>query len=1024
MASIRLRFAAGLVLASVVIACLGFFTYSSTRTSLEVSRSVWHTHQVLEGIQQTLLDMEDATGAIRGYILTGDHFYLEHSQDALSDSVTSIENIRKLTKDNPQQSARLAELETSVLAQITLLGKAIDINHAQGLKAAEDYIRAGNSKSLMAQVRKTAGEMRAREEALLDDQEADFERRTRKTLALVAASVLALLLLLATVYYMFHKDLEERLRVRGHLQESEGQLRSVLEAAPVGVMGVDTRGRILLANEHVETIFGYGRGELIGSAVDLLLPEQMRGKHPGQRKDYAANPVTRAMGAGRLLLARRKDGSEFPVEIGLSSVQTNSGRMIIAILEDVTESKRMQTELMHTNAVLDSIVENIPAAIYLKDARTLKFVRVNRTVEQQTGFPRSEILGRTIHDIISPQDEELFLESDRQAIESGALVDIPDEPMHTRDHGLRYMHTKKVPIAGPDGRPAYLLGVSEDITEHKMMEEELLRAKDCLEQRVLERTAELHEANLDMVRQMQENRRNLEALRESQQKLALHIEQTPLAAIEWNLNYEVMEWNPAAEKVFGYTRDEALGRHAGFIVPAPVRPHTEGVLQQLVERSGGTRSTNENLTKDGRTILCEWYNTPLVDKDGKVIGVASLASDISEYRQLEDQLRQSQRMEAVGQLAGGVAHDFNNLLNVILGYCDLVIDAMPAVDPQRTRVEHIRSSGQRAAALTRQLLAFSRKQVLEPRIVNLNDILHAMSHLLPRLITENIELQTKSTAGLHLTKVDPSQMEQVILNLVINARDAMPDGGTLLLSTFNVTQDALAAQSQYPSEPGDYVELCVSDSGTGMDAATQARIFEPFFTTKEPGKGTGLGLSTVYGIVKQSGGYITVQSELGKGTTFCVFLPRTKESEQSPELPVGESIRQKEARATETILLVEDDETLQELTTEFLASRGYHVLSAGNGAQALSLAASHKGVIHLVLSDVIMPGMSGPALVEKLSAMRPGVKALFVSGYTRDAIVQDGNLSPGLEFLQKPYRLADLAQKVRGILDSSNGTVA
>ncbi len=1024
MVSIRLRFAAGLTLAGVVIACLGFFTYFSARAFLKVSQQVWHTHQILEEIQGTLLNMEDAQGALRGYILTGDGFYTEHSQNALSDAVVHIENIRKLTADHPRQQARLGELERSVLAQITLFGKALELNRAKGMKASADFMGAGAEKTLMEQIYKTAGEMRQVEEARLLEGEAEYKHYTGKTFGLVSGIVLALIVLLGTMYYMLHRDLEERLRVREQLQESEGQLRAVLEAAPVGVMGVDTQGRILLANEHAETIFGYARGELLGASVDLLLPEQMRGRHMGQREAYAAHPITRAMGAGRLLLARRRDGSEFPVEIGLSTVQTEGGRMIIAILEDVTESKRMQTELMHTNAVLDSIVENIPAAVYLKDAHSLKFVLVNRTVEQQTSLSRTDIVGKTTHDIISAQDEELFLESDRKALESGALVEIPDEPMHTRDQGLRYMHTKKVPIAGPDGRPAYLLGVSEDITERKMMEEELLRSKERLEQRVAERTSELHEANLDMVRQMQENRRNLEALRESQQKLSLHIEQTPLAAIEWNLNYEVVEWNPAAEKVFGYTRAEALGQHANFIVPAVVRPHTEGVLRQLKARSGGTRSTNENTTKDGRTILCEWYNTPLVDKVGKVIGVASLASDISEYRQLEEQLRQSQRMEAVGQLAGGVAHDFNNLLNVILGYCDLVIDGMPSADPQRTRVEHIRSSGQRAAALTRQLLAFSRKQVLEPRIVNLNDILHAMSHLLPRLITENIELQTKSTAGLHLTKVDPSQMEQVILNLVINARDAMPDGGTLTLSTFNVIQDAISAQTQYPSEPGDYVELCVSDTGTGMDAATQARIFEPFFTTKEPGKGTGLGLSTVYGIVKQSGGYVTVESEPGKGATFCIFLPRAKETEQSPELPAAESGKLKETRATETILLVEDDETLQELTTEFLASKGYQVLSAGNGAEALSLAASHKSPIHMVLTDVIMPGMSGPALVDKLAAMRPAVKALFVSGYTRDAIVQDGNLSPGLEFLQKPYRLADLAQKIRGILDGGNSAAA
>ena len=520
-----------------------------------------------------------------------------------------------------------------------------------------------------------------------------------------------------------------------------------------------------------------------------------------------------------------------------------------------------------------------------------------------------------------------------------------------------------------------------------------------------------------MAAHLEEHRKLLGVLRESQQRLRLHIEQTPLVAIEWNLNYEVTEWNPAAEKVFGYTRAEALGRHVSFIVSEALRPHVEQIFRELFTHSGGTRSTNENITREGTTVLCEWYNTPLVDQGGQVVGIASLASDITEHARLEEQYRQAQKMEAVGQLAGGIAHDFNNLLNVILGYCDIALAKMHSIDPLRGKIEHIRTSGQRAAALTRQLLAFSRKQVLDSRIVNLNDLLRAMEHLLRHVITENIEMQLQAPPNALCVKVDPAQMEQVILNLVINARDAMPEGGKLTLALSRVRLDDRFALVQFPSLRGEFILLAISDTGMGMDAATKARIFEPFFTTKGPEKGTGLGLATVYGIVKQSGGYVTVDSEPGQGSSFQVYLPCAPLGEGVPDPAPSPGKIAGERKCEEAILIVEDDAALRELLSEFLAEQGYSVLIAGTGAAAMAIAKSHKQPIHLLVTDVILPGMSGPALAQQLLALRPALLTLFVSGYPQDEIAQDGNLSPGIEFLQKPYKLSDLAERIRLILD-------
>jgi two-component system, cell cycle sensor histidine kinase and response regulator CckA len=387
-------------------------------------------------------------------------------------------------------------------------------------------------------------------------------------------------------------------------------------------------------------------------------------------------------------------------------------------------------------------------------------------------------------------------------------------------------------------------------------------------------------------------------------------------------------------------------------------------------------------------------------------------------RKSEEQLRQWQRVEAIGRLAGGVAHDFNNLLMTILGCSELLLREFDPKDPRREEVEEIRRAAQRATSLTHQLLAFGRRQVLQPRVLDLNEIVENMDRMLRRMIGEDIQFLTILAPGLWPVKVDPGQIEQVIMNLVVNARDAMPQGGRLTVETSNIKLDEEYARRHIAVKPGAFVMLAVTDTGCGMNAETRSHLFEPFFTTKEKGKGTGLGLSTVYGIIKQSGGNIWAYSEVGKGSTFKVYLPR---AEEAVKVYKPKEIAPEAARGTETILLVEDEEAVRTMISRVLQGSGYKVLEACQGREAIEVCRKHQGPIHLMVTDVIMPQMSGRELAERLARVRPETKVLFMSGYPDNAIVHHGVLDPGTAFLQKPFTLAALENKVREVLEPGSG---
>jgi len=503
---------------------------------------------------------------------------------------------------------------------------------------------------------------------------------------------------------------------------------------------------------------------------------------------------------------------------------------------------------------------------------------------------------------------------------------------------------------------------------------------------------------------------------ETRVRLASIVESSEDAIIGQTLDGIVMSWNRGAERTYGYSANEVIGKPIGFLIPQDRLDSAKQMVERVKQGEHVSHHETVRRRKDGKAIYVALSISPIKDGAGTIIGVSGIGRDITERKSLEAQLRQAQKVESIGQLAGGIAHDFNNLLTVINSYSAMLLEERDASNPTiRNGIEQIKEAGHRAASLTRQLLTFSRQQVLEPKVLDLNDVVSNIAKLLRRLIGENINLDLYLHPSIGRVKVDPGQIEQVIMNLAVNGRDAMPGGGQLTVKTGNVELDDAYAREHVSVQPGPYVMLAVSDTGCGMDAETQTRIFEPFFTTKEPGKGTGLGLATVYGIVTQSGGHIWIQSELGKGSTFKIYFPRV---EEKSELTESRPVRTEALRGSETVLLVEDDEMVLVLAQTILERYGYTVLAAQNVQDALRFAQEGQGPIHLLLADTIMPDMNGPELAKRILSIRPQMKVLHMSGYTDKVIVKTAALDSGFAFLQKPLTLETLTRKVREVLNS------
>jgi len=654
-----------------------------------------------------------------------------------------------------------------------------------------------------------------------------------------------------------------------------------------------------------------------------------------------------------------------------------------------------------------ALFESAPG-LYLVLTPELTIVAVSDAYARATMTRREDIVGRGLFDVFpdNPDDPGATGTANLRASLDRVLESRAADTMAVQKYDIRkpeseggafeerYWSPRNSPVLGAAGEVAYVIHEVEDVTDFVR-----LKQQGAAERKVTE--------------ELRSNAARMEATLQATARYRALMEQANDAILILDLSGAILEANRESERLFGLPRARIVGRnYDDFVVPEERADSAS--RRGLVGSEGTIRVPNRHMERSGGTVVTVDVSGSLV-RLGDESRVLAILRDVSERQRLEAQLLQSQKMESVGRLAGGVAHDFNNLLGVITGYGDLLLHEIGPGHPSHRRVVEIRKAADRAASLTRQLLAFSRKQVLQLRVLDLNAVVAGIEPMLRRLIGEHIELITALDNGVGRVKADLGQMEQVIANLAVNARDAMPRGGKLLIETGNVELDAVYAATRADARPGPHVMLAVSDTGHGMDAEVLGHMFEPFFTTKAPGLGTGLGLATVYGIVRQLGGQVMVYSEVERGTSFKIYLPRLEAA--ADQLQVAAAAGPPPG-GTETVLLVEDEPALRVLVEEILTKGGYHVLQNEKPEAALALAASHGGAIDLVLTDVIMPNMSGRQMADALRLERPRIRVLFMSGYTDDAISHHGILEPGTHFLEKPFTADGLLRKIREVLEA------
>jgi two-component system cell cycle sensor histidine kinase/response regulator CckA len=656
-------------------------------------------------------------------------------------------------------------------------------------------------------------------------------------------------------------------------------------------------------------------------------------------------------------------------------------------VQDISAQKRAEEALRESEERYRLLTQYSLTGIYI--VQNDIFVYVNGRMAQMFGFAPEEMIGSDFWGFVHHDDRRLLKERGTRGPQAHEAVPEHEFRGRCKDGSERWFHLLSATIPYK-GHPAEMGNVA-DITSRKRVE--------------------------DALRESQERYKDLyEISKRGEDLYRTLLDSSPDAVVVYDMMGRARYVNDSFTRTFGWTLDEVQSKRVPF-VPNSERDSSFTLIQSVIQDGVPCHGfETKRYTKDGDLLDISISASRYHDHDGCPLGMLVILSDITERKRLEEQLRQSAKMEAIGRLAGGVAHDFNNLLTAIIGYSDLLDQNMSDEDPDREKVVQINRAAQHAASLTRQLLAFSRKQVLEVKVLGLNEIIAQVENMLHRLIGEQIVFVTRFSQSLGKVRADPSQIEQVLMNLAVNARDAMPEGGILTIATANAILTRESSQSRDDVQPGAYVMFSVTDTGIGMDSETALRVFDPFFTTKAQGSSAGLGLSTVYGIVKQHGGHVDVESKLGKGTIFKVYLPRVEETSESIER-VSQAPLQ--PRGKETILVVEDEDVVRELACEALQTLGYDTLNASGPEEALTLCQTYEGEIQLLLTDVVLPKMDGKSLFDRISATMPHLKVLYMSGYTDDAIVRHGVLTAGVHFLQKPFTMDGLAIKVREVLDTA-----
>lgn len=771
---------------------------------------------------------------------------------------------------------------------------------------------------------------------------------------------------------------------RGELARWEELSRAATEHVLAGlgdaVFVIDPRDRtIRYCNDAAVRLFGWSREELIGQSTERLHVDEEAFEKFARASETELSQGQVFRGDFRM---QTRDGQLIDTSHTVAPLDPERGWLggVISVVRDVSQRNEAQRVLRRSEARFRQLVDSLPVGVFLcdPDGNILLFNDVTLGIwgrEPEIGSETDRWCGshRAYHPDGSPvaHDEQPI----RRCVATRRPVREQEFEFERPDGSRVCVRITAVPLFDPDGELTSVVGCMIDVTA-QMAAEESLRGRERLYRLLADNTKDI------------------------------------IWSLDTELRYTYV--NPAVEDLFGYTPDELQGMHVSETLSSAEYRRIAELANRMLKDGGddGLIVRAELLHKEGHALEVEIHASVAHDEQGNVIGLQGTTRDLRERRSLEEQVQQAQKMESVGRLAGGVAHDFNNMLSVIVGYCELLIAGMHRDDPNRGRLELVLDAGRRSADLTRQLLAFARQQPRSPEVVDLGEAIDGLIRMLRRLIREDIQLVWEPASDAWHVRVDPAQLTQVLTNLVVNAGDAITGGGTIRISTENrvLGEDDITPHDEF--ESGEFVCLAVEDDGCGMDAATVRQIFEPFFTTKALGEGTGLGLSTVYGIVRQNGGFVEVESEPGAGTTMRVFLPR--ESDETE--PAGQE-SEPVASGQETVLVVEDEPALLRLTSQLLSELGYDVHEALGPARALELVADESLHLDLLVTDVIMPGMSGSELFEALRRDRPGLRCLYVSGYTADVIAAEGVLDPGVALLHKPFTVRALGTKVREVLD-------
>ncbi len=783
----------------------------------------------------------------------------------------------------------------------------------------------------------------------------------------------------------------------------------IIENAPEAVSIIDENHCILRINREFSHLFGFTAAEVAGKSLEKLIVPPDRYAETA----WIAQNVKTGINLSLETRRQKKDGSLVEVLLSTAPVMLHGKRIGgYASYRDISEQKRAEElnaalyaiaarsqsaeDLQQFYASIHNIVgqmmyaRNFYIAIFDPQSQLLSFPYF---VDEEDTTPDPKRLGRGLTEYVLRTGEPLLA--------TPAVFDELVQRGEVELIGASSLDWLGIPLKS--GATTIGALVVQSYTKNV---------------RFGERDREILKFVSQQLATAIEHKRYEEALRRSEARYRSLILSAVFGIYRSTLSGRFLDVNPALITMLGYgSVEEVLALDARREVY--LNPQEIDRLTDEYQRNGSLNGIEVQWKhKDGHTITVRLSGRAASSADEPEEVLELIAEDITDRRQLEEQFRQAQKMEAVGRLAGGVAHDFNNLLMVINGYTEVLLDQLEPSGEMHSKVQSIQQAADRAATLTRQLLAFSRKQVLELKVIDVNAVIGDMERLLRPLIGENIELATRLSSDAGRTRADAGQLEQVIMNLVVNAKDSMPEGGKITIRSMNVSIRQNVGEHRF-IQPGRYAVITVSDTGHGMDKETQSRIFEPFFTTKEKGKGTGLGLSTVYGIVKQSNGYVFAESQIGSGTTFNVYLPRVEEllADRSPV-----AAQDSEKGGCETVLLVEDEDSVRELVRLTLSSRGYKVLEAENGEAGLRIAEETKGTIDILVTDVVMPGIGGRELAKKVLAKRPTTRVLYLSGYTEDAIATQGALGPGTAFLQKPFTLQNLAKKVREVLRSQTSS--